>query len=264
MSDDGLKLCGGKHGCGKFKEKSAFGIKLASKDGLAFLCKTCVVSYARERRLKAEVKTAEAAARQKYRSKPEVKSNIKNQRAEYRAKLENREAQAKYMAEWRARPEVKVAQAEYRARPEVKAAALASAATPERKASRVEISAKYNAKPEVKAATAKRLKSYLSTPEGKALAAQRRARRRAWRSTNKHEPYDFAKICREWKWVCFMCGRKIDTSLRWPDPMSLSEGHLIALAKGGSDTADNVAPQHLNCNGRQGTRPWYEVSYMMG
>ena len=88
-------------------------------------------------------------------------------------------------------------------------------------------------------------------------------KRRAWRAANGHEPYDFGKICEEWKWRCLVCGEPCDPSLKHPHPMSLQVGHLISLARGGSDTADNVAPIHKFCNEVQSTKPWFEVSYML-
>lgn len=50
------------------------------------------------------------------------------------------------------------------------------------------------------------------------------------------------------KAACHICGRPIDYSLKWPDPMCFVVDHLVAIANGGSDNFTNKAASHATCN----------------
>jgi hypothetical protein len=50
------------------------------------------------------------------------------------------------------------------------------------------------------------------------------------------------------RFMCWLCGKKIKSSLRYPDPKSITLDHLIPLSKGGSHTRENVRSAHLECN----------------
>jgi 5-methylcytosine-specific restriction endonuclease McrA len=55
------------------------------------------------------------------------------------------------------------------------------------------------------------------------------------------------------------CGRPIDWSLRFPDPMSRSCDHTHELQDGGSLTdLDNLWTAHLRCNASKGARRQHE------
>lgn len=47
---------------------------------------------------------------------------------------------------------------------------------------------------------------------------------------------------------CWLCGREIDLSLRFPDPGSFSLDHVVAVANGGTDELGQKRPAHLSCN----------------
>lgn len=49
--------------------------------------------------------------------------------------------------------------------------------------------------------------------------------------------------------VCALCGRPVDMSLRYPDPMSKTVDHIIPIALGGHPSdLSNLQLAHLSCN----------------
>ena len=56
-------------------------------------------------------------------------------------------------------------------------------------------------------------------------------------------------------WLCQICGEEVDRDLTWPHPRSVSLDHIVALARGGTHTEDNVQCAHLGCNSRKGAGP---------
>lgn len=54
---------------------------------------------------------------------------------------------------------------------------------------------------------------------------------------------------------CILCGKPIDVTLKYPDPMSCTLQHIKQLANGGSLLdPSNHAPSHSVCNSRDGGR----------
>jgi 5-methylcytosine-specific restriction endonuclease McrA len=54
--------------------------------------------------------------------------------------------------------------------------------------------------------------------------------------------------------ACWLCGEGIDYTLPHLDPKSFTIDHVIPLAKGGTDTLDNVRAAHRSCNSTKRAR----------
>lgn len=49
--------------------------------------------------------------------------------------------------------------------------------------------------------------------------------------------------------VCAICGKPVDKSIKYPDPMSPTVDHIIPVSKGGDPTAlENLQLAHRYCN----------------
>ena len=53
---------------------------------------------------------------------------------------------------------------------------------------------------------------------------------------------------------CHICGRTINYTLHWPDPMCFVVDHVKPLAKGGADTITNKKAAHNQCNSTKRAR----------
>lgn len=73
-------------------------------------------------------------------------------------------------------------------------------------------------------------------------------RRRERMRATKVEKFSKLEIMERDGWCCQICGHPIKETLRWPDPMSASLDHKLALARGGEHTRENVRAAHLRCN----------------
>lgn len=61
------------------------------------------------------------------------------------------------------------------------------------------------------------------------------------------------------KSACHICGRPIDYSLKWPDPMCFVVDHIVAIANGGSDHISNKAASHNLCNSKKRARVYAPI-----
>lgn len=53
---------------------------------------------------------------------------------------------------------------------------------------------------------------------------------------------------------CWLCGKPIDYEVKYPNPSAYVIDHVMPLARGGTDTLDNLKPAHAGCNNRKRTR----------
>ena len=84
--------------------------------------------------------------------------------------------------------------------------------------------------------------AYSRKPGGKTTRTDRAAGNRSLFEANK-------KIILATQSVCAICGRPVDKSIKYPDPMSPTVDHIIPLAKNGDPVAlDNLQLAHRYCN----------------
>ena len=84
------------------------------------------------------------------------------------------------------------------------------------------------------------------------------AHRRAYRPDQSGGAHQVAfrsnrKIIFATQEYCALCGKPVDFSLKFPDPMSPTVDHIVPIAKGGHPSAlENLQLAHLACNRRKG------------
>lgn len=66
--------------------------------------------------------------------------------------------------------------------------------------------------------------------------------------------YNRLDVFKSDRWMCQLCGEKIDSKLKDRHPMMASIDHIVPIAKGGKDVRENVQSSHLICNCRKGDR----------
>lgn len=80
------------------------------------------------------------------------------------------------------------------------------------------------------------------------------AKRRAALYGNYVEPVSKIHVARRDKWTCQLCGKKVNSRLKGPHPMSPSIDHVIPVSLGGEHSHANTQLAHLICNIRKGDR----------
>lgn len=87
---------------------------------------------------------------------------------------------------------------------------------------------------------------------------RRKSHRTNWRMHRRRAPaperFTRMEIFERDGWKCGLCGRKVDSTLRFPDPMSASLDHIIPVTLGGQHTRENTQCSHWVCNVRKNNR----------
>lgn len=78
--------------------------------------------------------------------------------------------------------------------------------------------------------------------------AIRSHRRRAVARGAESENVDRDRVGERDRWRCGVCSKKVDRTLKHPDPGSPSLDHVVPLAEGGAHTYANTRITHLRCN----------------
>lgn len=69
------------------------------------------------------------------------------------------------------------------------------------------------------------------------------------------------KIIYKTQTVCGICGKPVDFSLRYPNPLSPCIDHIIPIAKGGHPSdIDNLQIAHWTCNRQKSDKLFREAS----
>lgn len=58
---------------------------------------------------------------------------------------------------------------------------------------------------------------------------------------------------------CHICGKPIDYTLKWPDPMSFEADHVQAFSRGGADNLSNKRASHRTCNSTKRARDYAPI-----
>lgn len=95
-----------------------------------------------------------------------------------------------------------------------------------------------------------RIKAYFVARQEK-FAAQSQ-RQRALKRNATTGPIDLAAIKVRDRMRCCICGRKINSALKYPHPDSLSFDHTQPLSLGGPHMQENLRVAHLRCNIQRG------------
>lgn len=66
------------------------------------------------------------------------------------------------------------------------------------------------------------------------------------------------------RWICQICKRPVDATIKWPDPMSPSLDHIVPISEGGEHTRANCRLAHLRCNTARGNRGGGEQLALIG
>lgn len=87
----------------------------------------------------------------------------------------------------------------------------------------------------------------------------REHKRRSAKFNGKHTPYTEAQVLDTYGFICHICDGTIDHSAPrkigiegWENGLHLD--HVIPLAKGGTDSVENVRPSHGKCNVQKNSR----------
>lgn len=81
--------------------------------------------------------------------------------------------------------------------------------------------------------------------------------RRRSRTTNAYrEPVALHDVGERDGWMCYICQKPIDPSVKWPHRLAPTLDHIVALANGGLHENANCAAVHHSCNSSKGNSDW--------
>ena len=103
--------------------------------------------------------------------------------------------------------------------------------------------------------TTRRTQKLYCTTECQKFYRQQYLRDRDRMYRNAKTPAFKARIYFKSNGKCGICHQAIDTTLAWPDPLSLSLDHIVPRSLGGTHSAHNLQAAHLECNAKRGNRP---------
>jgi 5-methylcytosine-specific restriction endonuclease McrA len=93
-----------------------------------------------------------------------------------------------------------------------------------------------------------RKKAYRRTDVGRQNHRSVKARRRARLVGAEVSPVTWLDVLIRDRWICAICGAKINRAAKFPHPQSATIDHIIPLAKGGPHSMANLQAAHFICN----------------
>lgn len=83
------------------------------------------------------------------------------------------------------------------------------------------------------------------------LVLEAQHRRRARKAGGQVVKYNRTAIFERDDWMCWLCERPIERTLRFPHPFCATIDHVLPICQGGADSPDNVRAAHFRCNQRR-------------
>ena len=80
------------------------------------------------------------------------------------------------------------------------------------------------------------------------MVADRQGRRRARKKNLTVEMFSRIEIFERDQWVCQLCNKNVDSTLKYPNPLSSSLDHIIPISRNGTHERKNTQLAHLICN----------------
>lgn len=105
---------------------------------------------------------------------------------------------------------------------------------------------------------------YRQSPEYRTQRQQAHRRRRARKRSAVSEAYRARDIYERDGWRCHLCAKPLKRDATVPHPRAPTIDHVVPLARGGSDTMDNVKAAHFLCNSKKGARGGGEQLLLLG
>jgi predicted nucleic acid-binding Zn ribbon protein len=102
----------------------------------------------------------------------------------------------------------------------------------------------------------KRIKkrAFRKTTKGKEEKHNWNTKRRLKNKSQFVEKVNRKEIYERDKWICQLCGCKVDKRIKYPHIMSASLDHIIPIAEGGTHESKNCQLAHFICNSKKSNR----------
>ena len=95
---------------------------------------------------------------------------------------------------------------------------------------------------------------WFATDSGQACSQRAEARRRYIETSSESERFTRLEVADRDNWICGLCHGPVDSTLKYPDPLSASLDHITPLSLGGLHIRANAQLAHLRCNLSKGNR----------
>lgn len=94
----------------------------------------------------------------------------------------------------------------------------------------------------------------MQTPEHRLKVRRAEYQCKALKKNAFVEHVDLHVVYKRDKGICWLCSKKVDIALKWPDTGFATLDHVVPLAAGGMHSYGNIKLAHLACNCKKGAR----------